>query len=48
MIRLDCFGLLYNMSDDEISSACSAITISGFPLSLNPTTMDEIRELLDR
>ena len=45
------YGLLHDMSDDEIvrfASACSAIAISRFPLPLNPPTMDEVKELLNR
>lgn len=45
------YGLLHGMSDDELvrfSSACSAIAVSRFPLPLNPPTMKEVRELLDR
>lgn len=45
------YGLLHDMSDDEIvrfASACSAIAISRFPLPLNPPTMEEVKELLNR
>lgn len=45
------YSLLHDMSDDEIvhfASACSAIAISRFPLPLNPPTMDEVKELLNR
>ena len=45
------YGLLHGMTDDEIvrfASACSAIAISRFPLPLNPPTMDEVKELLNR
>ena len=45
------YGLLHGMSDDELvrfASACSAIAISRFPLPLNPPTMEEVRELLNR
>ena len=44
------YGLLHGMTDDEIvrfASACSAIAISRFPLPLNPSTMDEVKELLN-
>ena len=43
------YGLLHNMSDDEIArfaSACSAIAISRFPLPLNPPTMEEVVAML--
>lgn len=45
------YGLLNNMSDDELvrfASACSAIAISRFPLPLNPPTIEEVEELLNR
>ncbi len=45
------YGLLHGMNDDEIvrfASACSAIAISRFPLPLNPPTMEEVKELLNR
>ena len=45
------YGLLNGMNDDELvrfASACSAIAISRFPLPLNPPTMEEIKELLNR
>ena len=45
------YGLLNDMSDDEIvrfASACSAIAISRFPLPLNPPTLEEVKELLNR
>ncbi len=45
------YGLLHGMTDDEIvrfASACSAIAISRFPLPLNPPTMEEVKELLNR
>ncbi|MBP1564907.1 MAG: carbohydrate kinase family protein [Oscillospiraceae bacterium] len=45
------YGLLHGMSDDEIvrfASACSAIAISRFPLPLNPPTMEEVKEFLNR
>ncbi len=44
------YGLLKNMSDDEIvhfASACSAIAISRFPLPLDPPTMHEVETLLN-
>lgn len=43
------YGLLHNMSDDELvrfASACSAIAISRFPLPLNPPTLQETEKLL--
>ncbi len=45
------YGLANDMSDDEIvrfASACSTIAISRFPLPLNPPTLDEVRQMLDR
>ncbi len=45
------YGLLHGMNDDELvrfSSACSAIAISRFPLPLNPPTLDEVSELLNK
>ncbi len=44
------YGLLHNMSDEEIvrfASACSAIAISRFPLPLNPPTMAEVEAILN-
>ena len=44
------YGLLHNMSDDELvcfASACSAIAISRFPLPLNPPALDEVNSLID-
>ncbi len=44
------YGLLNGMTDDELvrfASACSAIAISRFPLSLNPPTFDEVKAILD-
>lgn len=44
------YGLLQNMSDDEIvrfASACSAIAISRFPLPLNPPTLGEVQKLMN-
>lgn len=44
------YGLLHNMSDDEIvrfASACSAIAISRFPLPLNPPTIEEVLKMLE-
>lgn len=44
------YGLLHNMSDDELvrfASACSAIAISRFPLPLNPPTMAEVEKLIN-
>lgn len=43
------YGLLHNMSDDELvrfASACSAIAISRFPLPLNPPKLEEVQSLL--
>ncbi len=45
------YGLLHGMTDNEIvrfASVCSAIAISRFPLPLNPPTMDEVKEMLNR
>lgn len=45
------YGLLKGMTDEEIvrfASACSAIAISRFPLPLNPPTLDEVKELLEK
>lgn len=45
------YGLLKGMSDEELvrfASACSAIAISRFPLPLNPPTMEEVKELLEK
>ena len=44
------YGLLNNMPDDELvrfASACSAFSISRFPLPLNPPTLDEMNSLLE-
>ncbi len=45
------YGLLKGMSDEEIvrfASACSAIAISRFPLPLNPPTLEEVNNLLEK
>lgn len=45
------YGLLKGMSDEELvrfASACSAIAISRFPLSLNPPTLAEVNKILER
>lgn len=43
------YGLLHNMSDDELvrfASACSAIAISRFPLPLHPPNLEEVLALI--
>jgi len=45
------YGLLHGMKDDDLvhfASACSAIAISRFPLPLNPPTLAEVNELLQK
>lgn len=45
------YGLLRGMSDEELvrfASACSAIAISRFPLPLNPPTLEEVTNLINR
>ncbi|MDO4304040.1 MAG: carbohydrate kinase family protein [Bacillota bacterium] len=45
------YGLLHGMKDDDLvqfASACSAIAISRFPLPLNPPTLEEVNELLQK
>ena len=43
------YGLLHGMPDEELvrfASACSAISISRFPLPLNPPKMEEVQSLI--
>ena len=43
------YGLLHGMPDEELvrfASACSAISISRFPLPLNPPKMEEVQRLI--
>ena len=45
------YGVLHGMADDELvrfASACSAVAISRFPLPLNPPTLDEVREVIEK
>ncbi len=44
------YGLLYGMDDEKLvrfASACSAVAISRFPLSLNPPKLEEVQALLE-
>ncbi len=45
------YGVLHGMEDDDlvrIASACSGIAISRFPLPLNPPTLEEVNNLIQR
>ena len=45
------YGLLHNMSDDELvrfASACSGVAISKFPLPIYPPKLEEVQNLLKK